>query len=163
MNLEEEDKTFVSLEVWDEDGKYSLSVNLDDKQCYYMPHFEIYSTTLPPIPPNTAINEIMSYMEMDIEIPEIWDNDNFLFEVLYPTCDLYVKYGKTLPKNLFTEVAICEYNKNLYDITETIPREDLYRVLNVFDKFFKMCKQFNLTLEKTIIPVLNDSNNSDTE
>ena len=161
MKQMEEDTTFASLEIWDENGKYSLACNIDDNNRYYMPHFEIYSSPLPIIPQNLPLSETLSVMNVDMEIPEIWDNEDFLFKSLYPTCKLYVKFGKTLPPAIFSERVIREYNKKLYDITETIPKSDLINVFNIFEKFFKMCKQFNLSIDNLEIPLLDDKHNED--
>ncbi len=146
----QKDTTFVCLEVWDEDGKYALSANLNTKNQYYMPSFEIFSSTI------TDLEAAMDPATI-AEIPEVWDNDKFLIDVLYETCKLYVKYGRTLPNDEFTPKEAREYSKNLYDITETIPHSDLPRVCDVFEKFFTTCEQFGVTADKMENKLMNDS------
>ena len=83
MSIEENDTTFISFEVWDESGTYALSVNLDANGCYYMPHFEIYKTPFPLIQQNSSTIVENTEFFIDTEMPEIWDNDKFLFQTLF--------------------------------------------------------------------------------
>lgn len=124
--MENQSKAFISFSAISDYGKYTLSANLNDKYQYYMPFLEI---------------------DDDTDEGTVWDNDEYLFEVLYP---IVVKYC--------TDGTIDDSDREeFYEITGTIPKSDMPEILAIFEKFKEFVLKFDVKFES--IKLLNAENN----